>query len=1107
MKLSAFLMMIFTMNVFATGFGQFSFKAEDKKVREVLDIIEQNSNYRFFYNDEFESIDKVVNLKVENENINQVLDRILATSDYTYSLFENNLIVISLKNNVREQSNLQQNIVRGTVKDEEGNPIPGASVVLKGTTQGTTTDINGNYIINVVDPQSVLVFSFIGYINQEITVGTKTQINVSLAEEVVGLEEVVVIGYGVQKKVNVIGSVSTVSNKEFSVAPVSTVSNAIVGRLPGAIIMQKSGEPGLSDAEILIRGIATLGNTSPLVVVDGIAGRDLNSLEPTDIESISILKDASAAIYGAAAANGVILVTTKRGTEGGPTLQYEFFEGLRQPTIVPKLQSAAEFATITREHEQYLGTSETNMTYSLDDIEKYKQGGLPWLYPNTDWWAETYKKWSNTRHHAASVYGGTRNTNYYFSLGYQFDNGLEKNSAFSFNRFNLKSALDFKINKYLSVGFDVNGSQENKMGGSQESMATMYGVVLTAPTSPAFFPNGLPGPDRTLGWNPVVVATDATGFNDNKVYRLNNKINATFKVPKIDSLWFSGYYAYDLFFEVDKHFEKPWTLYDIDKSNYLAAGNSGKEDGSAFLKTLSRGSSEPNLTDSYNNFKRETFNIQANYEKTFNSVHNVNAFIGFETSDYMHKGISAYRRYFISDRIPYLFAGGDEQKTNSGTVSIDARANYFGRLSYNFKETYLFQFTFRRDGSLRFSKEAGRWGNFPGVLIGWRISNEDFWQKRLSFIDFFKLKASWGQLGNDNVAAFQYLTSYSFGTGMATGPDRRYSAGLYQSNIPNPYITWEVANIYNTGFESRFFDSKFEFNADFFYQRRDNILVKRNASVPTYVGLSLPDENFGIVDVKGTELVLGYNSSRGQLRYSIRGNFSYTHNKIIEYDEPTKTNEWQTLTGHPIGSKLLYNVIGVFHDTAEILTYPHFDNTRPGDVIIEDYNGDKKITLDDQIVFDRTADPRITYSLNLNLTYKNWDLSALLYGVGDCLKQKNQGNYALYSEGRWTKDNPTSDKPRTSSGYSPYVEGGANSFHYLNSSYFRMKNLYISYTIPNNIVRSIYMKNAMVYLSGENLFLLSKLRTPVDPELGQVGNQFSNYPIARIVSLGVKVTF
>ena len=648
-----------------------------------------------------------------------------------------------------------------------------------------------------------------------------------LQSEALALEEVVVIGYGTQKKVNVIGSVTTVSADEINSAPVSMLSNAIAGRMPGAIVQQGTGEPGNDQSIILIRGKSTLGDNSPLIVVDGIAGRDMNSLQPTDIESITVLKDASAAIYGARSANGVILVTTKRGTEGAPILNYGFYQGIKTPSMLPEVCDAPTYATMIREMQSYRDVPEINMLFSLDDIEKYKSGAYPWTHPNTDWFGETLKKYSSTYNHNLSVSGGTKAVTYYGSFGYQFDDGLYKNGATEYKRYNLKANVDAKVNKYIRVGIDITGSQQNHESSPYSAAEVFQYTRRQKPTAPAFYPNGLPAPDVEYGNQPVVMATSVTGFNNTKTYRLNTILSATLTVPGVTGLELAGYFAYDKYFSQNKLFQTPFTLYSLDVQSYLNAGNTGVEDGSAFITADNKKGPvpEPQLTDSYNESDSKIFNLKANYDKTIGGNHNISAFISMESSDYMSKGIEAYRRYFLSKQLPYLFAGGTTEWQNDGNVSIDSRLNYFGRVMYNFKETYLLQFSLRRDGSLRFSKESGRWGTFPSLLVGWRISNENFWKNNVKFIDYFKLKASFGQMGNDRVDAFQYLTKYAFATGHVFGPGKLYSSGLQQDGTPNPAITWERANVVNIGFESAFLDSKLTLNADLFYQRRTDIAV------------------------------------------------------------------------------------------------------------------------------------------------------------------------------------------------------------------------------------------------------------------------------------------
>lgn len=1009
----------------------------------------------------------------------------------------------------------QQIRVSGTVTDAStGEAMPGVNVIVKGSTIGTVTDMNGKYSLNITDPDAVLVASFIGYTPVEIPAAGKTIVDISLKSEALSLEEVVVIGYGTQKKVNVIGSVTTVSTDEINTAPVSMVSNALAGRMPGAIVQQGSGQPGGNEAVILIRGKATLGDNSPLIVVDGIPGRDMNSLAPTDIESITVLKDASAAIYGARAANGVILITTKRGKAGSPaTFNYGFYQGWLSPTKIPEMADAATYAEMIREMQSYRNIDESNMMFSMDDIAKYKSGKYPWTHPNTDWFAEGFKNFSTTSNHNLSVSGGTQNVNYYGSFGSQSDNGIFKNSASSYKRYNLKASVDAKVNKYFSFGVDINGSLENRMFPTRGEWSVFSMFRRSKPTDPAYYPNGLPGPDIEYGDNPVIISGLDPGYDNIKTYRVNSVISATLNVPGISGLTLSTYYAYDKDLGIRKLWEKPFTLYSLDTQAYLNAGNDGSQDGSDFLvANFPKGmTAEPRVNDSYEDSDNKVFNVKLNYDKTINGIHNVSAFISMESSDYLSKGISAFRRYFISDKLPYIFAGGTSEWTNDGFASLDSRLNYFGRVMYNYKETYLLQFSLRRDGSLRFSKENGRWGTFPSVLAGWRISNEDFWKNNIKFIDYFKLKASFGQMGNDRVDPFQYLTSYAFDTGMVLGSGV-YSAGLIQSGSPNPFITWERANVFNIGFESALLNNKVNLNADFFYQRRSDILVKRNASVPDYTGISLPDENFGIVDNKGFEIEVGYNDSKGDFSYGISGNIAFARNKIIEFDEPERNVPWQVRTGHPQGAMLLYKSAGIFRDQEQVDALPHVSGARPGDIIIEDYDKSGEIDSDDRILYDKTSSPEITYGVTFNLNYKSWNLRGLIQGAGTTLRDMTSdsqtgsiGNYYAYEAiNRWTPTNINGTKPRAYEREEEYWRYDyVTDYNFQKSGYARLKNLQLSYSIPKKLLNVIMLADAQIYVSGENLLLIHSQNKILDPELSDM----SNYPIMKVYTLGVKVAF
>ena len=1004
---------------------------------------------------------------------------------------------------------LQQKQITGNITDETGGPLPGVNIQIEGSTIGAISDASGKYSINVPNDNVVLIFSFIGYNSQRISTTGKTILDVKLVPSLSRLEEVVVVGYGVQKKANVIGSVTTISNAELKVAPVAQLSNMLSGRLPGAIVQQRSGEPGKDAADILIRGRGTLGDNSPLVIIDGIQGRDLNLINSNDVESISVLKDASASIYGSRAANGVILITTKRGNEGPARISYDLYEGLLTPTKLPEMADAETFASMIRERQVYRNTPESRMLYSLEDIEKYRSGEYPWTHPNTDWYDATLAKFSRTRHHNLSITGGNQNAIYYVAFGAHYDGGIYKQSSTSYNRYNVKANVDVKLNKYLNIGIDLDGSMGiGKYSALGAGAIYTNGIARELPVYAAYWPNGLPGPDVEGGNNPVVTSTSATGFNHTDSYITNNKFTANFKVPWIEGLTLSSYYAFDLSFGVRKQFRKQWFLYNLDEGAYLAAGNTGKEDGSDFLVGSPKGPSDPNLRNTYSKELGKTFNIKAEYDKTINGIHNINVFIAFESSQFDYNGISAYRRYFVSDKLPYLFAGGTLEQENSEDVSIDANLNYFGRLNYNYKETYLVEFTFRRDGSLRFSKEIGRWGNFPSVLVGWRVSNESFWKDRVQFMDYLKLKASWGMMGNDLVSPFQYLTNYEFASGLVLGNDKRYSLSLAQSGAPNPQITWETAKTYNVGFESRLFENKVTFNTDFFYQRRSDILVQRNASVPNSTGLTLPDENFGIVDNRGFELELGYSQYDGPFTYGVNGNFAFARNKVVEFDEPAQNVEWQVLTGHPQGSVLVYHSLGVFKDAEAVEAYPHVSGAGPGDIIIEDYDKNEEITSDDKILLDMTEIPEITYGVSFFAGYKNLRLTGQIQGVGNTIirimnsLQGQAGNfYKFDTEDRWTPENTDASNPRAFERVREYWRDTyATDHQWHNAAFARMKNLQLSYTLPSSFLRSV---DAQLYLSGQNLFFLYTGNKLMDPELSDI----TQYPIMKVFTLGARISF
>jgi TonB-linked SusC/RagA family outer membrane protein len=1100
-----------------------SLDMKNSRFKNVLSVIEEQAKVHFIYNSEAIDVNKTISISAQNRKLDLVLQELFQPLSVNYQARDNRILLKLQLPKSHQQNNTSQGrpdvlpvnrTISGTVTDDMNESLPGVSIVIKGTQNGVISDEKGNFTIISQTDNPVLVFSFVGYLSQEIAVGNESILNVRLQSDEKALEEVVVVGYGTEKKVNVVGSIATVSSKELTSSPVPNISNAMAGRMPGVMVQQRSGEPGGNAANILIRGKSTLGNNAPLVVVDGIQGRDLNSINMEDVASISVLKDAAAAIYGARAANGVILITTKSGnSNSGPVFNYKFYEGFQKPTQLPELASSYEYAEMIREVETYRGIAETNMTFSEEDISKLRSGQYPWTHPNTNWYKEALADRSSIRNHNFSVNGGSSSVNYYVSVGSMNEDGIYRNSGNTFGRINLKGRVDVQVNKYLNLGLDMNGSVENAKRSVKSSGNVFTSIIRNFPHKHAVFPGtDKPGPDIEYGDQPMVSASFEPGFDHEDKYRSNNILSAGLKVPGIENLKLDASYSYDKYFGKRKFFEKPFYLNDFDRAGYLAAGNTGVENGEDFIIPYRAGTvAEPRLRDTYSDNVNKSLNLRMSYQKTLGR-HNLSGFVAYENAIYSGQGIWAFRRYFNSDQLPYLFAGGDAQKDNGGSAENDSRVNFISRISYNFDEKYLLQFGFRRDGSVRFSKESGRWGNFPSILAGWRISEYDWWKNSLGVIDEFKLKASWAKMGNDLVPAFQYLSSYNFGSGGVYGNDGVYSPALYLSGTPNPNITWEVANITNVGFESYFFNNRLSLEMDFFRERRSNILIKRNASVPQFTGLTLPDENFGIVDNKGFEMMAGYNGRAGDFSYRLNGSFSFVRNRIVEFDEPQRSVPGQVRTGKPQGASLLYKSIGVFGDVDHVNSVPHVPGARPGDLIIADLDGDGNITPDDRYLLSRTEDPEIMYGLSGNLSYKKISLTFLIQGMENSIRnvysfvnQGTSGNYYKYDAvGRWTPTNTVADKPRAFDRVEEYWrQNYLTDYGFHKGGFARLKNVQIGYSLPEKITKALRIKHSELYVSGQNLFLIYNKNKISDPEV----QNSQTYPLMSVFALGGNFSF
>jgi TonB-linked SusC/RagA family outer membrane protein len=1016
--------------------------------------------------------------------------------------------------------NKQDLKISGVVTDEKGETLPGVSVTLKGTTTGVITDINGKFTLNVPDASATLVFTYIGYTRQEVPVNGQTIINVKLEADAKSLNEVVVVGYGTQKKATLTGSISQVKGAELVKSPAPNLSNALAGRIPGVIVNNRSGEPGYDGSSITVRGLATTGSNDVLIVVDGVPGQigGLERLDPNDIESFSVLKDASAAIYGNRAANGVILITTKRGKTGKPTINYSFNQGFSSPTRLPKMADAATFAQMMNEIAYYSNAAGgLNQTYSADQIQKYKDGSDPLNYPNTDWESLTLKKIALQNQHSLSVAGGSEDVKYFVSLGTIYQDGLYKNGVTKYHQYNFRSNIDANVTKRLKVGLSLSGREEDRIFPQVGAGDVFRSIYRANPNVAAFYPNGYP--TRGIeGSNPAVQVTDIGGTNSNPTQVFNGILKGSYAIPGIEGLSLDGFFSVDKSGAFDKSFSKPYNVYSYDAS------------AKTYTPQLVGGyNNNPMLFESQNNQSLITSNIKLNFVRKIGK-HDINAFVGYEQSKNHIEYFDATRYNYLSSKLPDLSQGGGAATDylNSGYSSNYTRRSVISRLAYAYDEKYLLEGQFRADGSSIFPSSK-QWGYFPSVSVGWRITKEDWFKNNVSFIDDLKLRASYGSLGNDNVKGFQYFDNYVIANNGFVAYDPKASSNVIQPNVnlvklANPNITWETARKLDVGFNATFLHD-FNIEVTYFSQKRSSILTTRNASLPgssgivnpyndgssTYTPL-VPSENIGKVNSQGFEATLGYNHTAEGFTWGASGNITYAKSKIIFIDEAAGALSYQRQTGRPLGTSLLYDAIGIFRSQQELDSYPHVPGAQVGDLKYLDYNKDGQITADDQTRSKYGNIPQITYGLSLNAAYKHFDITVLFAGQAQVSQYVlpeagSIGNfYSSWADNRYSPTNTNGTYPRVTDRASSAISGGLynNTFWLNDVSFLRLKNVQLGYNFNTPFLQKIKVNGLRLYASAFNLFTVTKVKD-FDPEGTSGSGQF--YPQQRIINLGVNVKF
>jgi TonB-linked SusC/RagA family outer membrane protein len=1012
--------------------------------------------------------------------------------------------------------------IQGKVVDGTALPMAGVSVKVKNTTLTTTTDAQGHFQLRVPNKGAVLQFSYIGFASQEVVVGDKTVISLVLHSDDRSLNEIMVVGYGSQKKETVTGSISQIKGADLVKSPQPNLSNSLAGRFSGVVINNRGGEPGYDKSDITVRGLATTGSNSVLVVVDGIPGQvgGLERLDPNDIESVSVLKDASAAIYGNRAANGVILVTTKRGKTGKPTVNYSFNQGYTSPTRLPKMADAATYAQIMNEiNYDANAAGGLNQAYTADQIQKFANGSDPLLYPNTDWIATVLKKVTTQSQHSLSVTGGNEDVKYFVSLGALNQNGLYKNGATTYKQYNFRSNIDANISKRLKIGLSLSGREEDRKYPITSADDIFRSLYRAKPIIAAYYPNGLP----TRGLennNPAVQVTDLGGINNNPTQVVNAILKGSYQIPGIEGLSADGFFSVDKSNTFSKAFNKPYLLYAYDPNTGLYNSN-----------IVGGNNNKATLTESQKRESLITSNVKLNFVRRF-GLHDINAFVGYEQSKNNLEYFDAQRFNYLSTQLPELSQGGMSATDylNSGYSSNYTRRSIISRLAYTYNEKYLFEGQLRRDGSSIFAP-GHQYGTFPSVSAGWRISKENWFKDAAGFFDDLKLRASYGSLGNDNVKGFQFYDNYTLvGNGFValnpqvSGATNTIQPGVGLTKLANPNITWEVAKKLDIGINAVFLKD-FSLEAIYFQQKRSSILTQRNASLPGSSGIVnpyddgtekynplVPSENIGKVNSAGFEGTLSYNHRGAEFNWGVSGNFTYAKSKVVFIDEAAGTLSYQRKTGRALNTYLLYNAIGLFRTQAELDAYPHVPGAKVGDLKYEDYNGDGVLNADDMTRTKYGNTPQITYGFNFNASYKNFDISLLFSGQAQVSQYVlpeagSVGNfYSSWADNRFSQSNPNGTYPRVTERASNAISGGAykNTFWLNNAAFLRLKNVELGYNLKGDFLSKIKLSGIRLYASAFNLFTITKVKD-YDPEGSSESGQF--YPQQRIINIGANVKF
>lgn len=1117
------------------GFGQIAvsyghsqtritIQEKEKTVKEVLYVIESKTKLNFFYNDKDVDTSRKVTVHLVNRPVTEVLEELFKGTSNSYKIDGNQVFITKKTTTTQSKATKEEVIneikVRGIITDERGEALIGVSVMEKGTLNGTVSDVNGNFTMTVTDEESTLVFSYIGYLTHEQKVGRSAVINIILKEEIVDLEEVVIIGYGKQKKESVTAAIASVTSKELVQTPQANISNMLVGRLPGLIAYQRSGAPGEDNSSLLIRGVSTFtDNTSPLVMIDGVERPNFNGIDPNEIESLNILKDASAtAIYGVRGANGVILITTRKGEVGAPRLNYSGNFALQQATALPSYLGSYDYARLYNEavrNDAMVTGSPYVPKFSDEDLELYRNGQDPILHPDTDWIDTFLRKFSSRTQHNINVSGGTDRVKFFVSGGYFDQTGIYKHTKIDKDhdvnprstRYNFRSNLDFKITDEFTATVQMAAQVENiTIPGSNDAdnSAIWYAVSLANPlSSPGMVDGKVIRIQDGIGVvNPWQILL-SNGYRRDQRNNINTTLRLDYDLSRVVTKGLSvhGSVSYDSYYYSRKQYNRSYPY-------YLARRDS--EDPENILLIPQSEETIWSFGSGWGKNRKTYMEFGLNYAKTL-GVHNVTGLLLYNQSKYFSPSLQFY--------VPNAYQG------------------VVGRVTYDYSSRYLAEFNMGYNGTENFAK-GRRFGFFPAFSLGWIISEEPLFPKN-DYLVFLKVRGSYGEVGNDRIGGdrFLYLPS-SYGLASDAGINRYHfgsasspnsSLMIIENKIGNPDLTWEKARKSNVGLEANLFKNALTVTFDLFKERRNNILANRSTE-PMLVGANLPAYNLGEMENHGWEIDVNYRNRIQKFNYWTRFNYSFARNKILYKDEVNRQYEYMRETGRRkdqfwgLISDGFYNTWEEVNALDRPVSAWSGNRLQPGDIKYVDVNKDGVIDGYDMVPIGHTPIPEVIYGLSLGGEYKGFDFSVLFQGATNVSIKYFGHSMWPFAKGeesakslileRWTEERYNAGEPINFPrlALSPNRDTDHNyresDFWTRDASYLRLKNAEIGYTFRGRSIRNLGINHLRFYLNGSNLITWTGV-IDLDPEApSRSGNHNINtYPLQKVYNFGASINF